>query len=190
MLRLVFTSKTYKVYLLKLISVMKNLFSFIIILISSVLFAQEKIDTVIVNNAGTLKIELDQRINKVITAKENASCTVVVKKVVEKKDTSKSPTNQVVADSSDPCAGQTQINGFKIQIYYSKNRSDAQKVKEEFDAAYPSISSQVAYFAPDYRVLVGDYLSKKSASNDIRRLKSKYNSSFSIPYKVLCRRAK
>lgn len=166
---------------------MKNLFSLIIILISGVLFAQEKIDTVVINNAGTLKIELDQRINKVITAKETASCNVVVKKVVEKKEVVvKGPT----ADSSDPCAGQTQINGFKIQIYYSKNRSDAQKVKNEFDANYPTISSQVAYFAPDYRVLVGDYLTKGSANGDIRRLKTKYNSSFAIPYKVLCRRAK
>lgn len=173
--------------MLKLISVMKNLFPLFIFLISTFLFGQEKIDTVIINNSGTLKIEMDQRINKVITAKENASCPVVVKKVVEKKEVQKT---QAVADSSDPCAYQSQINGFKIQIYYSKNRTDAQKVKEEFDAAYPSISSQVAYFAPDYRVLVGDYFSKSSASSDIRRLKSKYNNSFSIPYKILCRRAK
>lgn len=162
---------------------MKNFITFFVMLFSTILFAQEKIDTVVINNNGTLKIELDQRINQVITAKEDASCPVAVKKVVEKKESPK-------ATAADPCATQTQINGYKIQIYYSKNRADAQKVKNEFDNSNPHLSSQVAYFAPDYRVLVGDYFTKGSASSDIRKLKSKYNSSFAIPYKVLCRRAK
>ena len=152
-------------------------------LFSTLLFAQEKNDTIIIKNNGTLKIELDQRINQVLTAKEDASCPAPVKKVVVKTEAPK-------ATAADPCATQTQINGFKIQIYYSKNRTDAEKVRAEFDKAYPQISSQTAYFAPDYRVLVGDYFTKKSAGPDIKRLKSKYNSSFAIPYKVLCRRAK
>lgn len=162
---------------------MKNFIALLLMLFTTVVFSQEKIDTVIIQNKGTLKIELDQRINQVITAKEDASCPAPIKKVVVKKDPPK-------ANASDPCATQTQINGFKIQIYYSKNRGDADKVKNEFERAYPGMSAQVVYFAPDYRVLVGDYFTKSSANPDIRRLKSKYNSSFAIPYKVLCRRAK
>ena len=163
---------------------MKNYLAFIcFIVISFFVNAQEKIDTVIIRNSGTLKIELDERINQVISIKEKTSCPVVVKKVIEKKEAPK-PT------SSDPCAFQTQLNGFKIQIYYSKNRAEADKVRLEFERTYPNLSAQVVYFAPDYRVLVGDYFTKSSASPDIRRLKSKYNSSFAIPYKVLCRRAK
>jgi len=162
---------------------MKNFVLIFLIIFSSFSYAQEKIDTVLIKNNGTLKIELDQKINQVITAKEDATCPVPVKKVVERKETPR-------ASSNDPCANQTQINGFKVQIYYSKNRSDADKVKNEFERSYPNLSAQIAYFAPDYRVLVGDYFTKSSASKDIRKLKSKYNSSFSIPYKILCRRAK
>ena len=165
-------------------SFMKNYIAFICFVILSVFSnAQEKIDTVIIHNNGTLKIELDERINQVISIKEKTSCPVVVKKVVEKKETRK-------ASASDPCAYQTQLNGFKIQIYYSKNRAEADKVKNEFERSYPNLSAQVVCFAPDYRVLVGDYFTKSSAAPDIRKLRSKYNSSFAIPYKVLCRRAK
>ena len=146
-------------------------------------FAQEKIDTIIFENKGKLTIELDQSINKVISGIENETCPFVSPKTITKKETPK-------PNTSDPCATQNQINGFKIQIYYSKNRIEADKVKNEFEKKYPNLSAQVVYFTPDYRVLVGDYLTKNSAASDIRKLKSKYNSAFSIPYKVLCRKAK
>lgn len=161
---------------------MKQIISLFFILFSSIIFAQEKIDTIIINNNGKLTIEIDQKINNIITAKENDSCPIV-KKAPVKKETTKS-------NNSDPCATQNQINGYKIQIYYSKNRAEADKVKNEFERNFPNLSTQVVYFTPDYRVLVGDYLSKNSASSDIKKLKTKYNNAFAIPHKVLCRKAK
>ncbi len=161
---------------------MKQIIALILFICSLTVSAQEKVDTIIIENKGKLTIELDQTINKVISAKESESCPLTSKKT-PKKETPK-------ATSADPCATQNQINGFKIQIYYSKNRAEADKVKAEFEKNYPNMSAQVVYFAPDYRVLVGDYFTKNSAAPDIRRLKSKYNSSFTIPYKVLCRKAK
>jgi thioredoxin-related protein len=162
---------------------MKKFIFLFFILFSASLFAQEKIDTVQIINNGTLNIEIDSRINNVIKNREDATCTYVapVKKNVEKK---------AVVKSNDPCAGTPQVNGFKVQIYYSKNRADADKVRNEFSSSYPDMSAQVTYYAPDYRVLVGDYFSKSSASGDIRRLKRTYNSAFTIPFKVLCRKAK
>lgn len=161
---------------------MKNIFYILLIFISTSIYAQNKIDTITIQNNGKLTIELDQRINKIITAKENESCPITAPKTVKKEPLKNT--------SSDPCANQNQINGFKIQIYYSKNRADSDKVRNEFEKSYPNLSAQVVYFAPDYRVLVGDYFTKRSADPDIKRLKNKYNSSFSIPYKVLCRKAK
>jgi hypothetical protein len=162
---------------------MKQIIALFLFISSITLYAQEKIDTIIIENRGKVTIELDQNINKIITSKENESCPFVTKKNTNKKDTPK-------ANAADPCATQNQINGFKIQIYYSKNRAEADKVKNEFEKIYPNMSAQVVYFAPDYRVLVGDYFTKNSAAPDIKRLKNKYNSSFAIPYKVLCRKAK
>ena len=168
---------------------MKKFIVLFLFIFSASAFAQEKIDTVQIINNGTLNMEIDSRINNVIKAKEDAVCTYTspTKKPIDKKPIDKKP---VVVKSNDPCAGMPQVSGFKIQIYYSKNRADADKVRAEFNKIYPDISAQVVYYAPDYRVLVGDYFSKSSASKDIRRLKSNYNSAFSIPYKVLCRKAK
>lgn len=164
----------------KLIHPMKKFIAVFFILLSSSIFAQEKIDTIQIINNGTLNMEIDSSVYNVLKAKEDATCVYTPKKNVDKRPTIK---------SSDPCAGNAQINGFKIQIYYSKNRQEANKVKDEFSKLYPDMSVQVTYYTPDYRVLVGDYFSKSSASKDIRRLRSKYNSSFSIPFKVLCRKA-
>jgi len=159
---------------------MQRIITLLFLLFSLCISAQE-IDTITIENKGTLKIELDSKINKIITAKENENCVTITPKNTKK---------ETKTNSSDPCANQNQINGFKIQIYYSKNRAEANKVKAEFENTYPNLSAQVVYYAPDYRVLVGDYFTKKSANPDIKRLKSKYNSAFSIPYKVLCRKAK
>ncbi|TGN23056.1 SPOR domain-containing protein [Empedobacter tilapiae] len=162
---------------------MKKFIFLFIVSFSTFIFAQDKIDTVQFINNGTLNIEIDSRINTILKTKEDATCTYAtpVKKNTEKKAT---------VQSSDPCAGNPQINGFKIQIYYSKDRKDADKVRNEFMRSYPDLSAQTVYYSPDYRVLVGDYFTRASASKDIRRLKSKYNSAFSIPFKVLCRKAK
>ena len=162
---------------------MKKFIFLFLITFSSSIFAQEKIDTVQIINNGTLNMEIDSRINTVLKTKEDAVCTYTapVKKVTEKKP---------VVQSNDPCAGTPQVSGLKIQIYYSKDRKDAEKVRNEFSNSYPDLSAQTAYFSPDYRALVGAYFTRASASRDIRRLKSKYNSAFSIPFKVLCRKAK
>lgn len=165
----------------KLIHLMKKFIAIFFIIFSSSIFAQVKIDTVQIINNGTLNIEIDSTIQNVIKAKEDATCVYTTKKPVDKKTTIR---------SNDPCAGNAQVNGYKIQIYYSKNRQEANNVKDEFNKLYPDMSVQVTYYTPDYRVLVGDYFSKSSASKDIRRLRSKYNSAFSIPFKVLCRKAK
>ncbi len=165
---------------------MKQLLTFFLFFSFLYVAAQEKIDTIKINNTGTLTIELDSRINEAIKTRERTSCAIETRRVPEKRTEIPRPTGT----SSDPCANQTQISGFKIQIFYSKNRNDAEKVRQEFDKDFPNMSSQVTYYAPDYRVLVGDYFTKKSASADIKRLKSRYNSAFSIPFKVMCRRAK
>ncbi|WP_313376524.1 SPOR domain-containing protein [Chishuiella sp.] len=146
------------------------------------IFAQQKIDTVKIINNGTLNMEIDSSVYNILKAREDSSCTYTnaSKSIPEKKN----------SRPNDPCYGNAQINGYKIQIYYSKNRNEANKVKEEFSSSHPELSAQVTYFTPDYRVLVGDYVSKSSASSDIRRLKSKYNNAFSIPFKVLCRKAR
>ncbi|WP_395092999.1 SPOR domain-containing protein [Vaginella massiliensis] len=164
---------------------MKNLFSLLIVFLCSISFAQETIDTLIVQNNGTVMIEMDPEINRYITSIEKTSCPVASTRPAPTTNTSRPKPN-----TSDPCAGKTQMLGYKIQVYYSKDRAQANKVKEEFSRSFPSFSAETAYMAPDYRVLVGDYFTRSSANADIRKIKGKYNSAFPIQYRILCRRAK
>lgn len=164
---------------------MKNIISFLFVMLCFTAFAQETIDTLTINNNGKIIIELDPEINNYITSKEATTCPVATTN-----RNSTTPNTKPRTNNTDPCAGQTQMQGFKIQVYYSKDRAQANKVKDEFNRNFPSISAETAYMAPDYRVLVGDYFTKSSANADIRKIKNKYNSAFAIQYRILCRRAK
>lgn len=165
---------------------MKKILTFIFLIIYFQGNAQVNVDTVRIEDTGKISIELDPEIAKFINNKENTSCAVVKPTTKPTTGTTTRPRN----NSSDPCAGKTQMSGYKIQVYYSKDRAQADKVKREFESNFPSFSTEIAYMAPDYRVLVGDYFTKSSANSDIRRIKSKYNSAFAIQYRILCRRAK
>ncbi len=164
---------------------MKKFITFVFLLTGFCAFAQESIDTVFINNTGKVTIELDPEISNFLTNKEKTSCAITTPKNNNTPNPTKPKNN-----SSDPCAGKTQMLGYKVQVYYSKDRAQADKVKAEFSKNFPSISAETAYMAPDYRVLVGDYFSKSSANSDIRKIKSKYNSAFAIQYRILCRKAK
>ena len=79
--------------------------------------------------------------------------------------------------------------GYKIQIFYTKDRAKAEKIQSEFNAKFPNLSSEIKYLQPDFKVLVGDYLTKNSAGKDFNRLKRVYPGSFIIQFPVRCRTA-
>ena len=165
--------------------IVKKILTFVFLTIIFQGKAQINVDTVRIEDAGKISIEMDPEIAKFINNKENTSCAVV-RTTTKPTTTTTRPRN----NPSDPCAGKTQMPGYKIQVYYSKNRAQADRVKREFEANFPSFSTEIVYMSPDYRVLVGDYFTKSSANTDIRKIKSKYNSAFAMQYRILCRRAK
>ncbi len=90
----------------------------------------------------------------------------------------------------DPCAEHPKVMGYKIQIMYSKNRSSARKAMEKFTAVFPDFTPEMNYNAPDYKVLVGDYFTKKSAAFDLARIKKEFPTSFLVAWRIWCRKAK
>ncbi len=144
------------------------------------------IDTLYQNeyNKGLFTIEQDLEIKNNLEKYKLLSCnsknTIKNKIIIRKEDIANVP-------MADKCILTPKIMGYKIQIHYTKDRGIADKVKGEFNYSYPSLASEVKYLQPDFKVLVGDYLSKKSASVYLNKIKRKYSGAFIIPFPVRCR---
>ncbi len=90
----------------------------------------------------------------------------------------------------DPCANNPKVMGYKIQLMYSKNRNNARDAMNEFNANFAGFTPEMAYNPPDYKVLVGEYFTKRSAAMDLARIKKKFPSAFLVAWRVWCRKAK
>jgi len=128
-------------------------------------------------NGGEFSMEIDQQLAQLITSKEQKVCNKPVY-VPPKK-----------LSPADKCATQQKIMGYKIQIFYTKDRNAANKVKNDFSKQFPSLTAELIYASPDYRILVGDYFTRSSASPDLRRIQKSYPSAFSVQWRVWCRKA-
>lgn len=59
--------------------------------------------------------------------------------------------------------------GYRIQVYNSNNRDEANTVKAELLRRFPDQKSYLLYQAPNFRVRIGNFLSQKEAT-DLRKL--------------------
>ena len=146
-----------------------------------------EIDTLYINTNTSGRFTIEQNTeNKTLTKKYiDENCRKEWAKKNKKIVITESDINKVAA--ADKCTITPKIMGYKIQIFYTKDRNQAEKVKSEFDEKFSNLSSEIKYLQPDFKILVGDYLSKKSASRDFSRLKRMYPSSFLIQFPVRCR---
>lgn len=162
---------------------MRRILPIVLILGFSILYGQNSrkdslyVFTKNTENGGEFNMEIDEGLAKLLMSKEQAVCNkpayVPPKKL--------SP--------ADKCATQQKIMGYKIQIFYTKDRDAANKVKNDFSRQFPSLTPELIYASPDYRILVGDYFTRQSAGTDLRRIQKTYPSAFSVQWRVWCRKA-
>ena len=93
-------------------------------------------------------------------------------------------------ENFDPCAQNPKVMGYKIQIMYTKDRNAANRAQSDFAKNFPSLVPEMVYTRPDYRVMVGDYFTKRSAGMDLASVKRKYPGAFLVQWRVWCRKAK
>jgi hypothetical protein len=147
------------------------------------LFAQNtKSDTTLwfVNNTergGEFSVNMDKKIATILKSKEKSVCNQAIY----------TPPKKLTA--ADKCATQQKIMGYKIQIFYTKDRDAANKVKDDFANSFPGLTPELIYASPDYRILVGDYFTRQSASSDLRRIQRSYPAAFPVQWRVWCRKA-
>lgn len=75
-------------------------------------------------------------------------------------------------------ATRVKVRGFRVQIYSGSSRGEATDVQNAFIRQNPDIGAYLDYVEPNYRVKVGDFTSRSSASEYMRTLRSKYSNVF------------
>lgn len=160
---------------------MKNLFFLLTFLMCFVTgFGQISVQDTVSGGSYHLNgiAEIDSLVQKTIKAK----CYKPVVKETEKEE--EEPEN------FDPCANNPKVMGYKIQIMYTKDRNAANRSQSEFAKNFPSLVPEMVYTRPDYRVMAGDYFTKRSAAMDLAQVKRKYPGAFLVQWRVWCRKAK
>ena len=72
-------------------------------------------------------------------------------------------------------------SGFRVCIYNGSNREEALKLKQSFSSTNAKLSSYVSYNRPNYRIRVGDFESKKTAQQALKKILKTYPSAFIVP---------
>lgn len=71
--------------------------------------------------------------------------------------------------------------GFRVQIFDGNNRNDASAAKAKFMKKYPGIRSYLKFHNPQYRVRVGDFITREEAEAFQEKIKGDFSPSMIIP---------
>lgn len=75
-------------------------------------------------------------------------------------------------------------NGYRIKIYFGKNKDEAKSIKTKFQAAYPDIPSYDDYDLPNFIVVVGNFRTKMEATGYLKKIKLDFPSAFIVKDKI------
>ena len=75
------------------------------------------------------------------------------------------------------------INGYKIQLFYG-NEKNSHKIKDEFKALFPEISTKIIFISPQWKVQVGNYRTRLEADRNLIEIKNKYPSAIVIASEI------
>jgi len=71
--------------------------------------------------------------------------------------------------------------GYRIQIYNGNDRAKASQAKVKFMKLFPGIRSYLVYNAPNFRVRIGDFRSRKEAQESYEQLAAHFNPCMIVP---------
>ncbi|XOD68997.1 MAG: hypothetical protein ACMUEM_00175 [Flavobacteriales bacterium AspAUS03] len=94
-----------------------------------------------------------------------------------------------VVKYSNPCTDTLKRMGYKIQVLSTLDRLKAQEIFKELIDLYSDLYPELKFESPNYKIRLGDYLSKSSYADDLGRVRQKYPYAFPVPAYVWCKRA-
>lgn len=157
---------------------MKKLLSFILVGLLSWSFAQTSVTDS--TSGGYYNIDASPALDSLVLTSSKAKCYQV-------KKANSSNTQQ---ESVDICSKSPKVKGYRIQIMYTKDRNTTSSTLSSFKSKFPEMSAEMKYTRPDYRILVGEYFTKRSGAADMARIKKEYPGAFFVSWSVWCRKAK
>jgi hypothetical protein len=75
---------------------------------------------------------------------------------------------------------QRTMQGFRIQLYFGTQRNKANEIKALFQEKFPSYPAYLIYQQPNFKVRVGDFITRIEAFKLYKELESEYESVFIV----------
>lgn len=136
----------------------------IFLFISSIVMAQTNY---VSETSGNLTIEYEESLQKLMLEKANAICETRISLPPE-------PIKKEFCD------------GARVQVFYSKSRSEADQKLKEAKQLFPNLYSNIIYHSPDYKVYVGYFESRNDAALTLNKAKRNFPASFIYNEKFRC----
>ncbi|MBA5629708.1 SPOR domain-containing protein [Moheibacter lacus] len=135
----------------------------ITLILSNFLYSQ---DNFVTTASGNLTIEMDKGIDQLLKSKEKAIC----------------PTSDPV-----PAPVPEFCHGARIQVFYSKNRTEAESKLKELKSLFPGLYSDLDYISPDYKVKVGYFESRETAQSTLNKARRSFPSALVVEEVIRCK---
>lgn len=71
--------------------------------------------------------------------------------------------------------------GFRIQIYNGNSHTEASRIKMQFIKAYPGVRSYIKFNNPQYRVRIGDFMTRAEAEAYQKKIQGSFRPTMIIP---------
>ncbi len=65
------------------------------------------------------------------------------------------------------------IKGYRIQLFYGSEKA-AYKIKDEFRALFPDITTKIIFSSPQWKVQVGNFITRLEADRTLTSIKKEY----------------
>jgi hypothetical protein len=93
--------------------------------------------------------------------------------------------------NAEICRKNPRILGYKIQITTVKSNDEANEIKSYFRKRFPNLKVETdASLRPNYKILVGSYFTKQSASSDLSKVREYFKSAVAVQYRIFCSEAR
>lgn len=131
-------------------------------LLTSILFAQTNITT---TEYGNLTIEWDKKLEDHVVSKEKEMC---------------------ISDDPEPVVIPEFCRGARVQVFYSKSRSEAESQLKELKDLFPKEFSNLEFNSPDYKVKIGHFESREAAQTLLKKARRNFPSALIVEETVRC----
>ncbi len=75
------------------------------------------------------------------------------------------------------------VKGYRIQLFYGSEKG-AYKLKDEFNSLFPELKTIIAFSSPDWKVQVGNYITRIEADSALVAIKKEFPSAIILPTKI------